>query len=128
MPFLLFVGGSVYNGDYVFSKDGTVNNTASTEYDKFLNTSLPLVDMIFSGDSEYDYHNTFIPNYLVDFNKGRAWFGGGNTKILQNGTLISDNIIETFNTIYLPHREVKTGNTNSTITNASCCISGRRFS
>lgn len=113
------IGGSVYNGDYVFSKNGTVNNVSSDEYDKFLNTGLPLVDMIFSGDSEYHYYNTFIPNYLVDFSKGRAWFGNGNTRILENGTLLSDNIIEMFNTIYLPHREMKTGSTNSTITNTS---------
>ena len=96
------VGGSVYNGDYVFSKDGTVNNITSNEYDKFLNTGLPLVDMIFSGDSEYHYHDTFIPNYLVDFNKGRAWFGGGKTKIDETGTVYTKDIVNIFDETRLP--------------------------
>lgn len=96
------IGGSVYNGDYVFSKDGTVNNTTSNDYDKFLNTGLPLVDMIFSGDSEYHYQNTFIPNYLVDFNKGRAWFGGGKTKIDETGTVYTKDIVNIFDETRLP--------------------------
>ena len=85
------IGGSVYNSDYVLSKNGTINSTASTEYNKFLNTSLPLVDMIFSGDTDYHYVNTFIPNYLVDFNKGRAWFGNGNTILKEDGSAIFGN-------------------------------------
>lgn len=96
------VGGSVYNGDYVFSKDGTVNNTTSNEYNKFPNSGLQLVDLIFSGDSEYRYYDTFIPNYLVDFNKGRAWFGGGKTIINENGTLISNDIVNIFDGYALP--------------------------
>ena len=113
------VGGSVYNGDYVFSKDGTVNNTASTEYDKFLNTGLPLVDMIFSGDSEYHYYNTFIPNYLVDFNKGRAWFGNGETLINEKGVIHTKNLVEEIKTFILPFRGVKNNTTNQSMVNPS---------
>jgi hypothetical protein len=110
------VGGSVYNGDYVFSKNGISGKTSITNESGYVDFHPSNVEKIFSGET---ISNSFVPNYLVDFSKGRAWFGNGNTRILENGTLLSDNIIEMFNTIYLPHREVRTGSTNSTITNTS---------
>lgn len=83
------VGGSVYNGDYVFSKDGISGNTIVNNNDAYSGFNKNIVEKIFTGET---INNQFIPNYLVDFSKGRAWFGGGNTIINNNGS-ISTNLL-----------------------------------
>lgn len=82
------VGGSVYNGDYVFSKDGVLSGNNTNEYSGFTSE---IVDSVFTGGTATD---KFVPNYLVDFNKGRAWFGNGNTLINEKGVLYTNNLVE----------------------------------
>ncbi len=127
------VGGSVYNGDYVFSKDGiNASGETNSNYNGFTNvksqdtnfeSGVALIDLIFkgyqigSGEPLTDLiseNGNFIPNYLVDFSKGRAWFGAGNTIINQNGGIYTNNLVEELN-------EYKAYN----ISNGSLDISGK---
>ena len=82
------IGGSVYNGDYVFSKDGVLSGNNTSNYSGFTSQ---IVDNVFSGNTPTD---KFVPNYLVDFNKGRAWFGNGNTLINEKGGIITNELTE----------------------------------
>ena len=89
------IGGSVYNGDYVFSKNGVNASGKTTEsYSEFTND---IVNKIFTGGT---VNASFTPNYLVDFNKGRAWFGNGNTIINENGGVYTNNFVEEVNSYY----------------------------
>ena len=107
------VGGSVYNGDYVFSKDGVLSGNNTSEYSGFTSE---IVDNIFTGDTP---NNNFIPNYLVDFNKGRAWFGNGETLINEKGVIHTKNLVEEIKTFILPFRGPITHETNRGLTNPS---------
>ena len=98
------VGGSVYNGDYVFSKDGVLSGNNTSEYSGFTSE---IVDNIFTGDTP---NNNFIPNYLVDFNKGRAWFGGGNTIINEKGIIYSKDIVDIIHELPIPYPSGTTKN------------------
>ena len=137
------VGGSVYNGNYVFSKDG-VNVTGGTteSYSGFtiekissftgetgvVESSIELSDLIFKGysfDSGKPLHDlindkgNFIPNYLVDFKKGRAWFGNGETLINEKGIIHTKNLVEEIKTFILPYRGVKNNGINLSLVNPS---------
>lgn len=98
------VGGSVYNGDYVFSKNGISGDTIVSGNDDYSGFNQNIVEKIFSGGT---IDNQFIPNYLVDFNNGRAWFGAGNTTINNNGSIstnllceeIKEKVLENLNNI-----------------------------
>ena len=94
------VGGSVYNGDYVFSKSGISSNN----YSGFTNS---IIESVFTGDTP---NNNFIPNYLVDFNKGRAWFGGGNTIINEKGIIYSKDIVDITHELPIPYPSGTTQN------------------
>lgn len=108
------IGGSVYNGDYVFSKNGVIDGNNTNEYSLFNDSC---VEAIFEPKVTCEEIETesgieltclieeaegFIPNYLVDFDKGRAWFGGGNTRIDENGTVYTKDIVNIFEEIRLP--------------------------
>lgn len=101
------VGGSVYNGDYVFSKNGiNVNNGISFEGEYYSNFDDAIVDSIFSGGTSL---NSFIPNYLVDFNQGRAWFGNGKSIIDKNGVFYTKDIVEMIKDFPIPYPSGSTG-------------------
>ena len=103
------VGGSVYNGDYVFSKSGVtidgqiINPIPSSGYSGF---TTEIVDKIFTGET---VKNKFIPNYLVDFKEGRAWFGGGKTIIDKNGVVYTKDIVEMIQDFLIPDPSGSTG-------------------
>lgn len=101
------VGGSVYNGDYVFSKNGKkVSEGVVYEGPYYSNFDDTIVDSIFSGNTNLE---PFIPNYLVDFNQGRAWFGNGKTIIDKNGVFYAKDIVEMIQDFPIPYPSGDTG-------------------
>ena len=123
------VGGSVYNGDYVFSKNGkNVNNSITIEGEYYSNFDDAIVDSIFSGGTSL---NSFIPNYLVDFNQGRAWFGNGKTIIDKNGVVYTKDIVEMIQDFPIPYPSGSTGwdsiKTGATLTGTSILSSNKVY-
>ena len=130
------IGGSVYNRDYVFSKKGLNKNLEETpKYNNFyggnvtltddkgyiLESGVAIPDLIFKGyfddnlESGQPFYklleeHDFIPNYLLDFNKGRAWFGGGKTVINEKGTIFSKDIVDIIHEIATPYPSGSTNN------------------
>jgi hypothetical protein len=94
------IGGSVYNGDYVFSKTGRlVSNNIITNSTDYINFDSNIVDSIFSGGTV----SSFTPNYLIDFKEGRAWFGNGKTTIEKTGVIHTKDLVETIEDFALPY-------------------------
>ena len=131
------VGGSVYNGDYVFSKNGIIDGNNTNEYSLFNDSCVEAVfePKVICEETEtesgikltclIEEAEGFIPNYLVDFDKGRAWFGGGNTRIDENGVVYTKEIVESIKDVLIPFPEtggtgwdlIKTGHTLTDKTN-----------
>lgn len=94
------IGGTVYNGNYIFSQNGwekTIDVTSgvnSTNFDKFTNTSVTEffeenIDDWLSDETKVG----FIPTYLMDCSLGRAFFGNGKTIIDERGGIITNRIL-----------------------------------
>lgn len=89
------LGGAVFdgNGAYMFSKMGTLDGSYVLSYQNF--DSSNVVKNIFNY--ELVDSNKYIPNYLIDFNEGNGWFGGGNVIISKDGTLTVNELKEAYN-------------------------------
>lgn len=115
------LGGAVFNGNgaYMFSKMGTLNGSYVSSYQNF--DSSNVVKNIFNY--ELVDSNKYIPNYLIDFNEGNGWFGGGNVIISKDGTLTVNELKEAYNEYNFDVRNMRpTDNKIASITHSSAYI------
>lgn len=72
------IGSAVYNGDYMFSQQGT---GLSDNYADFKITEAKL----WENDGDSSHLETFKPNVLINFKTGAAYFGKGAFNFKANG-------------------------------------------
>lgn len=88
------LGGAVFdgNGAYMFSKSGKdASGNDSSAYQNFDSSTC---------EDIFDYkevsNSSFVPNYLIDLENGRGWFGAGKIIFSNNGSMLISDLKESY--------------------------------